>query len=60
MSLVRTFFLIVLVGQVLLSILNSLFLLSDLNLVLSLFGFYGNDPIIMPIILTMRRMVSEQ
>lgn len=41
MSLVRTFFLIVLVGQVLLSILNSLFLLSDLNLVLSLFGFYG-------------------
>lgn len=40
-TLVKNFFLIILVASLLLSILNSLFTLADMNSVLSLFGFYG-------------------
>lgn len=41
MSGIQKYFLIVLMSQVVLSLLNSLFTLSDVNVAITLFGFYG-------------------
>eukprot|EP01124_Arcella_intermedia_P013166 TRINITY_DN19580_c0_g1_i1.p1 TRINITY_DN19580_c0_g1~~TRINITY_DN19580_c0_g1_i1.p1 ORF type:complete len:136 (-),score=13.94 TRINITY_DN19580_c0_g1_i1:91-498(-) len=40
-GLLRQSFFVILVAQVILSIANSLFILADLNVSLTLFGFYG-------------------